>query len=135
MLLLSFLTVLSLSVCRFNSLYQQMFDNCRNHNEINLSKITDFDWDIAYIDRQYYGSGEIIKEKYQIEGEFKHLETDFSSRIAFCKEGKLVYDIKLNNHYIEIDSSNEIIYIDTIFKVSWITVDDQNENKLLLSLY
>jgi len=99
-----------------------------------LSRVTDFDWDIVYVDRTPYSSGSKIKEEYGIEGEFQPLLTDFSSRVAFCKDGKLVYDLELNNFYFEFDTL-EIIKPDSVFTVLWVSMPGQETAKLLLQQY
>jgi len=137
--LLTMLTIvvaitLLLAGCKSRSLHNQILDYCKNQEELSLSEITDFSWDVAYVDRQYYGSGEKLKESYNIEGKFQLLETDFSSRVAFCKDGRLVYDLVLNNFYFEFESSIEIIDRDSVFTINWSSVPDQKEQKLLLSL-
>ena len=134
--MLIMITAILLSGCKSpdKSLNKEILNYCNTHEEIRLSNVTDFDWDIAYVDRQYYMVGEELKEKHQIEGEFKRLETDFSSRVAFCKDGKLVYDLVLNNFYFEFNSSVEVIKYNSIFTVSWVNVTDQKEKKLFLSL-
>ncbi|HBL83379.1 MAG: hypothetical protein A2Y17_08000 [Clostridiales bacterium GWF2_38_85] len=126
--------IVLLSSCKSNDFRIQMLDFCENHEKIKLSDISDFDWDIAYIDRQHYMSGEEIKEKFGIEGEFEQLPTDFSSRLAFCKDNKLVKEIILNDCYIEFDSSVEIITPDTIFLVEWLQKGESKEEKLILVL-
>ena len=137
-ILLLLVNALLLISCTPPDLYKQILDFCENNKELKLSEITDFEWDIAYVDRQYYKSGEEIKEKYNIEGEFKRLRTDFSSRVAFCKDGKLVYDLELNNHYFEFESSVDIISPESVFTVTWIPDPDPepgyDEDKLFLSL-
>ena len=107
---------------------------CQNDMEVNLSHITDFDWDTVYIDRQYYKKGEEIQEKYGIIGEPMVIESDFCSRIAFCKDGVLVHDLILNNFVIEIDISVEVFYPDSILTVEWVPINDYDRKKLYLSL-
>lgn len=131
--ILATFTILLLS-CTTNDLYTRILNFCKTNDKIELSDVTDFDWDIAYIDRQYYHSGEEIKGKYQINGEFQLLETDFSSRVAFCKDGKLVYDLVLNNFYLEFDPSIETIGPDSVLVVKWEEVPEQKEAKLSLLL-
>jgi hypothetical protein len=111
------IVTLLLTSCKSNDLYDSLLTYCRTHEEVKLSDITSFEWDISYVDRQYYGAGEEVKEKYQIEGNFQTLETDFSSRIAFCKNGKLVYDLILNNSYLYVDTSIEIIKPNTVLLI------------------
>lgn len=78
--------------------------HCEKNDTIKIQDITDFDWDIAYIDKQNYGVGEQILQK-GIVGDFKALESDFLYRIAFCKDNTLVYDLILNEDFISIDNS------------------------------
>jgi len=94
---------------------------CETHEEIRLSEVTDFDWDIAYVDREPYSDGQTLREKYDISGAFEPLETDFSSRIAFCENGILVYDLKLNNWYLELDRSIDSITPDSVLSVAWVS--------------
>ena len=112
-------SVLLLIGCRQIDLRDQLMSYCEKHDEIKLSDVTDFEWDIAYTDRQHYMHGEGIKEKYNIEGELKELPTDFSTRVVFCKNGIIVYDLILNDCYLEFDSSIEVISIDSVFKITW----------------
>jgi len=94
---ISIMILLLFPGCKAKGLYHQILDFAKENEEIMLSRVTDFDWDIVYVDRTPYSSGSKIKEEYGIEGEFQPLLTDFSSRVAFCKDGKLVYDLELNN--------------------------------------
>jgi len=127
--------VFVLTGCQSKNLRTRLLDFSKNHDEIRLSDITDFDWDIAYIDRDYYYSGEKLKEKYHIEGDFDLLDSDFNYRIAFCKDNILVYDLVLNNFDIEIDKSIEIIYPESIFAIKQISIiPNQKEKKPFLFL-
>ena len=134
LLLFIFITIITfiLTSNKQSNLYNQILDFSKNNQKIILSELTDFDWDVAYIDRQYYHKGEYLKEKYHIEGDFQLLETDFSSRIAFCKNNKLVYDMILNNFYFEIDDTIKIINPKDSLKIKWIITKGQKEKKLLL---
>ncbi len=85
-------------------LYDRLLITCEESNTIKIKDITNFDWDIAYIDKQNYGVGEQILQK-GIVGDFKALESDFLYRIAFCKDNTLVYDLILNEDFISIDNS------------------------------
>lgn len=110
-----------------------IFRLCEKNEEIKISDVTNFDWEIAYIDRNYYGSGEVLKEKYKISGNFKALETDNTSRVAFCKNGELVYDLIVNNEHLEFDKSIEFFYQDAVFTVRWISNIEYDYKKLFLS--
>ena len=112
----------------------QILDYCKSHNEIRLSEITEFDWDIAYVDRMPYSNGDVLKEKYGIEGEFEAMESDALSRIAFCKDKTLVYDLQLLSDYIEIDPSVEVINYDSVFDCVWISIPEYKAGTLLLTL-
>jgi len=126
--------MLLITACMSTNLYDRILDFCKNHDEINLSEITDFDWDIAYIDRDYYHSGEELEKKHQIEGTFKMLHSDYNYRIAFCKDNVLVYDLILVDSTIETDNSIEIIYPDSIFTVTRVPIPEIKEEKLILTL-
>ena len=115
-------------------LYDKILIYCENRTEVNFAAITDFQWDIAYVDREYYGEGKKIKEQYKITGEFRYLATDFSSRIAFCKDDKLIYDLVLNHHFFEMDSAVEIFYPEAIFAVEWISKEKYDAKKLYLAI-
>ena len=130
---LMFLMIM-LSACRPKDLHDQILDFCRDHDTIILSDVTEFDWTVAYIDRQHYMNGEGLKENFGIEGEFKSLPTDFSTRIAFCKDNILVYDLIINDFYFEIDSSLDTIAPDSKFLVEWAQIDESSDDKLSLIL-
>lgn len=106
---------------------------CTKNNEISLLSVTSFDWDTAYVDYQVYMCGEEIKEKYNLKGDFKRIETDYCYRIAFCKDGNLVNDSVLSAVNIYIDHSIEIIKPETVFVADWKTESD-GSRRLYLSL-
>lgn len=106
---------------------------CKENTEISLSSVTSFDWDTAYVDYQVYMCGEEIKEKYNLKGDFKIIETDYCYRIAFCKDGNLVNDSVLSTVNIYFDHSIEIIKPDTVFIAEWKTEAD-GRRSLYLSL-
>ncbi len=106
---------------------------CEENNEISLLSATSFDWDTAYVDYQVYMCGEEIKEKYNIKGDFKPIETDYWYRIAFCKNGNLVNDSILSTVNICFDPSIEIIKPETVFVSEWKTESD-GSRRLYLSL-
>jgi hypothetical protein len=129
--------VFFLSDSREKNLRVKIEEYCKSNERICLSEVTDFEWDAAYIDRTPYNKGTKIKDIYKFEGEFEALQTDFSTRIAFCNDGKLVYDLVLNNFYFEFEQDIEIIYPSCVFNVVWETVTweaapDLVEEKLLL---
>jgi len=104
-----------------------------NHDEIKLSEFTDFEWDVAYIDREYYRSGQQLKEKYNIQGEFELMHSDFNSRIAFCMKGNLVEDvIFVRTEKLDFDISIEIFYPETVFTVEWETLHLTKDYKKLV---
>ncbi|MCL2503918.1 MAG: hypothetical protein FWE94_04835 [Coriobacteriia bacterium] len=113
-------------------LHSRIRDYCEAHEEVRLSDVTDFDWDIAYVDREPYGDEKKLREKYGIVGVLEEFETDALSRIAFCRDGELVYDLVLNYSYFEVASSVEIIYPDSVFRVTQIPLE-YKEKKLFLS--
>ena len=94
-------------------------EHCANNTEISLSSVTSFNWDTAYVDYQAYMCGEEIKEKYNLRGDFKRIETDYFYRIAFCKDGNLVKDCLLSTVNICFDNSIEVIKPETIFVAEW----------------
>lgn len=106
---------------------------CAKSNEISLLSVTSFNWDTAYVDYQVYMCGEKIKEKYNLKGDFKRIETDYFYRIAFCKDGNLVNDSVLSTVNIYFDHSIEIIKPETLFVAEWKTESD-GSRRLYLSL-
>ena len=106
---------------------------CAKNNEISLLSVTSFDWDTAYVDYQVYMCGEEIKDKYNLKGDFKRIETDYCYRIAFYKDGHLVNDSILSTVNINFDHSIEIIKPETVFVTEWETESD-GSRRLYLSL-
>ena len=106
---------------------------CAKSNEISLLSVTSFNWDTAYVDYQVYMCGEEIKEKYNLKGDFKKIESDYCYRIAFCKDGNLVNDSVISTVNIYFDHSIEIIKPETVFVAEWKTESD-GSRRLYLSL-
>ncbi len=116
------LSVLVMSGCKSNPDFSDMLlSYCTQHSSVAFQDVTDFEWDIAYVDYESYGEGEIIKEKYGLTGDFEELDFDFLFRIAFYKNGNLVNDSILNSEDIALDSSIEIINPNTVFNAKWET--------------
>lgn len=105
---------------------------CKENNEIQFYEVTKFDWDTAYLDYQHYGYGEEIREKYDLTGDFKLLDSDNLLRIAFCKDGELVKDVICDFSSLSFGGSTTIIKPETIFVVEW---DTESNDSLMLSEY
>jgi hypothetical protein len=114
----------------------KILDYCETNNEITISAVTSFDWDIAYFDYEPYMQGEDMKEKYGLSGELKTLQTDDIFRIAFYKGDELVRDEILDWLYIKFDQSVETIKPDTLFSAEWTTMTyfENPERVLVLTL-
>ncbi|MCL2503919.1 MAG: hypothetical protein FWE94_04840 [Coriobacteriia bacterium] len=115
-------------------LNEKILDYCETHEEIRLSDVTDFDWDVAYVDPEPYGKGERLKERYHIEGKLRELGG--TTRIAFCKDGRVVFDfshISADSCRLWFDSSVEVIYPDSVFEAEWITMLFQSGEYLHLT--
>jgi len=109
------------------SFEEKLIRYCKNNSKIQLTEITDFEWDKAYLDYDSYQGGEAIKEKHGITGSLQKIRSDYLFRIAFSKDGKITEDIILNMFYIEFDESIEVITPKTLFTVNWVQLDDDNQ--------
>jgi len=48
------------------NLESKILGYCETHEEIRLSNVTDFDWDVAYVEGpEAYGRGERLKREYK----------------------------------------------------------------------
>lgn len=92
---------------------------CKENESIKLSEVTDFDWDIAYVDREYYQAGKNLQTQYGIQGKFEMLDSDNLIRIAFCKDNVLVYDMICNEEYIQVDSKDGILERETVLSTRY----------------
>ena len=119
-IIMSIITVLAWAILaepwKEPELSEKIFTICETNDSIKISDITDFEWDIAYIDKQAYGTGQELQEK-GIEGNFQKLETDCLCRVAFCKGNKMVYELILNESYVFIDDSITEITQETILLI------------------
>ncbi|MCL2503923.1 MAG: hypothetical protein FWE94_04860 [Coriobacteriia bacterium] len=113
-------------------LWEKILDYCETHEEIRLSDVTDFDWDVAYVDPEPYGKGERLKEKYHIEGKLS--ESNGTRRIAFCKDGRLVlefFHVSAGAFRLSLDPSVEIIHPDSVFEAEWVPMASQSGEEYL----
>lgn len=113
-------------------LQNKIIECCQNKKEVQLSEITDFDWDVAYLDYQKYASGEIIKNQYHIIGNLQKMNSDYCFRIIFCKNGQLVKDSIMMSDYIAFDDDTEIIEPDSKYFVK--ALNDSTSVSIRLSL-
>jgi len=119
--------------CGGASLSEQIRSYAENNDELRLSEITNFDWDVAYIDRDAYQNGERIQEEHGIIGEFRNLESGHLIRVAFVKDRNLVYDLIVGVFRIDFDDSIEVIYPNDIFEVTWFGIPTHEDKRLFLS--
>lgn len=112
-------------------LKETIYEYCKKNTSVKLADLTEFDWDTAYIDYEHYERGKALKDKYQIKGDFKELESDNLYRIAFCKKNELVCDLILNEEDIQIDSQIESITQTTVLTVEWRSNSSQGETLCL----
>ena len=96
-----------------------ILDYCENNQTFKFSLITEFDWDIAYVDRQAYGKGEDLKKKYGLDYDFEILETDYWYRIVFCNDRSVVRETIFSTVSILLHDSVEVINPDSVFNIEW----------------
>ena len=122
---------IAIATCHEPYFDEKILAYCETNDELTLSEVTSFDWDIAYFDYQSYMQGEGIKEKYGLSGELTELIVDHNYRIAFYKDSELVSDEILTWTEIEFERSVETIKPDTLFTVEWTS---RSYNSRVLSL-
>lgn len=99
-------------------LSDKIYNYALKNEQIRISALTDFDWDVAYLDYERYGTGEQLKRKWNLTGDFSAMESDTFYRIAFYDNNTLVYDCVINEYYCKIDSKVEQFDSETLFFVS-----------------
>lgn len=114
-----------------NSTYARLYSYANKHSELKISDITNFEWDCAYIDYQHYGNGEDIKQKYNLECDLKTLETDYSFRIIFFKNKKLIKEEIFNYDQLNFKGNIDKFDNNTIFSVGF-KKDIEKENSILV---
>ena len=131
----SFLFYLSSNIYLWinRSMEERIQDYCKSNNEMTFADITNFDWNIAYVDHQYYSSGENIKEKYGLPVNLKLIHSDSCYRIAFFKDNILINDSIINFENVLVDISAETIRPDTQFSVTWEKWLDESGERVRLS--
>jgi hypothetical protein len=105
---------------------KQIVRFCEDKKEMNFEELTKFNWDKAYVDREYYGNAEIMKKKYNLEGDFRELDNDTGFRIAFYKDKKLVKSFIYLGEYLRLDSNIEEFIPQTLFAVTLTNENDRN---------
>ena len=105
---------------------------CEAREQMTFDEFTRFRWDIAYIDREYYGYGDDMKEKYGLEGKFRYFGNDSGFRIAFYRNNKLVKSGRCV-FYISLNDDVEIIMPETIFNIKIEYIDKYNKNHIKLN--
>ncbi|MCL2298552.1 MAG: hypothetical protein FWC27_00190 [Firmicutes bacterium] len=112
-----------LSAHIYNSSYDiRTAHKYRNVEYISAKDLTDFPWDVAYID---WGN---TKSKYDLEGQFKNIPMDFHFGLAFVNDGKLVKEYICNITVIQFADDVEVLLPETLLYISRI------ENLMVLSL-
>ena len=114
-----------------NSTYARLYSYANKHSEMKISDITNFEWDSAYIDHEHYGNGEDIKQKYNLECDLKTLETDYSFRILFFKNDKMIKEEKFTYEQLYFAGDIDKFDNNTIFSVSF-EKDMEKDNTILV---
>ena len=112
-----------LFLCQSKGLSDKIYSHCLEADEVTIAALTDFEWDVAYIEHEPYTDGHQLIETYGIKGEFEPLDTDYVYRIAFCKGGALVYDL-IQNKSVQISEQIKIIRPETVLTVTRKTGQD-----------
>ena len=101
-----------------------IIDYCKHAETFTFLEVTDFEWDIAYVDYDAYESGEHIKESYDLDVDLTTLMTEELYRIVFCKDDEFVKELIFSLWEVRIDYDVDVFKPDTIFNVSWETYSD-----------
>lgn len=115
--------VLLLSGCitETKSPIEQIENYAKTYEFFPMGDALDFQWDVAYIDRQLYAQATDLKEKYGLEFDIETQDVDHMHRILFFKDGILIKKPLFEYIKIEIPEEIEVIYPDTDVGAKWRT--------------
>jgi len=122
-----------------------LFDYCKSHSEVKLGEVTNFKWDVAYLDFEAYGHCSELSEKYNItvpesfRKDNRNSLGDDNFAIAFCKDGEVVEYSQFRRSTLLFGTNEEDrykfvgeIYPDTVFKIEWEKDEEDEMLKLVM---
>ncbi len=121
---------------------RKIYKSAEHVEQLTLSKATRFNWNVAYIDSNSGGTGETIKEKYDLDIELEPLDSENCSRLLFFENSKLVRIMECNNSYLFIapvplsetsDEMMDVFYPDTVFTVEKKEIEGNSYNQICLT--
>ena len=96
-------------------LYKKIASQCENSNfAFPMNRITDFEWDVAYFDREAYADGKKTRARYQLKGLYLGLGRDDIERIIFVSNGEIVKIASMYFYEATFSSPVEMLKPDTI---------------------